>query len=175
MWNVNPLWMCDRHLMQEHADMHVAAEMLVKGHRLDHLVDRNLLEVHHIRHRHDRLENELEARGLGHRTSLPGRFPDQPAGMLNVQASRQKLLRTCYECARRQQALRTARDIEYFRATVTQLRDAGLLTNRAATQAVKRVDTVVSRPRGSDSSGKHTRPPIWMGDTDPAAGELSLR
>jgi len=70
MWAINPKLMCRKHLLGEHAEMHMFSGSIRKGIRFDGYVAKGLVEVDHIKRRHDELAKEMIVRGFQHKTPI---------------------------------------------------------------------------------------------------------
>lgn len=70
MWLVNPALLCDKHLLGEHVEMHMFAGTILKGTSIRGYVEGGLVETDKIGARHDALADEMQARGMHHRSPL---------------------------------------------------------------------------------------------------------
>ena len=68
---VGPRGMCRKHLLGEHAEIHMIVGSLIKKKQLDGFVDNNCLEMKAIGPRHNSLSQEMIKRGYNHKSSLP--------------------------------------------------------------------------------------------------------
>lgn len=70
MWMVNPVMMCQQHLLGEHVELHMFVGTLKKKINIRGYIDNNLLEPCSIKTRHDELVKEMKKRGLNHKSPL---------------------------------------------------------------------------------------------------------
>jgi len=71
MWGVNPRWLCNRHLLGEHGEMHKFLPTFRKRQR----VDRRFTPIVQIQfkgywERHEALVDEMLCRGMSHKSPL---------------------------------------------------------------------------------------------------------
>lgn len=71
MWMVNPKYMCNKHLLGEHVEIHMLIGSLLKNKSIKGFLDRGLLEPQNASTRHAELVQEMEARGMKHKSNLP--------------------------------------------------------------------------------------------------------
>lgn len=74
MWNVDPRKMCRNHLLGEHLEMHMFAGSIRKGVSIKGYVEKGLVDVNHIKDRHDELADEMGRRGYCHKSPLKSDF-----------------------------------------------------------------------------------------------------
>jgi hypothetical protein len=70
MWMVNPLFMCDQHLLGEHVEVHMFVGSMAKGIRMDGYVRNGLLDLSQIERRHQELAREMTQRGFKHKSEM---------------------------------------------------------------------------------------------------------
>lgn len=92
--------MCRRHLLGEHVELHMFVGALNKGISLKGYIDKNLVEVHTIKARHEALVTEMSARHYKHNSPLPA-FVETTIGVVDPVASTSELLRRCPDCSLR--------------------------------------------------------------------------
>lgn len=101
MWKVDPSKMCRKHLLGEHVEMHMFVGTINKGVVKDfpnsRYVKDGLVEVHHIRARHDELVAEMTRRGYNHKTPLP-EFKEYECGKVSTSLNQVELSRRCSDC-----------------------------------------------------------------------------
>lgn len=97
MWKVPPKIMCSKHLLGEHLEMHMFASAVKEKKKIDGYLRNGLVEVHHIRKRHEELASEMVRRGMRHKSPLP-RFRAYHAGKVDVNNSMRALAKRCREC-----------------------------------------------------------------------------
>lgn len=100
MWNVEASGMCSKHLLGEHVEMHMFVGTLNKNKSIEGYINKGLVEVHNIRKRHNNLVREMKARGMNHRSPLPG-FKTTKKGKVNVHKNKEDLINRCKECKKR--------------------------------------------------------------------------
>lgn len=105
MWMVHPGFMCRKHLLGEHVELHMLVGHLNKGRRLGRYVEHDLVEPTLIWQRHQ-LVLEMERRGYNHKSPLP----EYSTGYLDCteyynkidrDRARVELERRCGDCAKR--------------------------------------------------------------------------
>ena len=97
MWKINPQKMCDKHLLGEHAEMHMFVGTLNKGIRIQGYIDGGLVEVENIISRHKKLAKEMQNRGFKHKSPLPD-FEEYRAGTIDVEKNIEDLVNRCSDC-----------------------------------------------------------------------------
>ena len=101
MWNIYPELMCRKHLLGEHAEMHMFLGTLSLGKKIDGYICSGLVEIHNIKLRHDELAQEIVRRGYCHNSPMND-FPlFERAGFVDIQRSYKELESRCAECRRR--------------------------------------------------------------------------
>lgn len=106
MWNVDPRVMCRKHLLGEHVEMHMFIGTIRQGKSLQGYIDKGLVEVRNILHRHNKLAAEMKRRGMRHNSdiayfSMPAKYFVR-SGQVDVNANLIELARRCDNCAARQ-------------------------------------------------------------------------
>lgn len=98
MWNVDPRFLCRKHLLGEHVEMHMFAgtKKSKKGY-----IDKGLVEVHNIKFRHDQLVEEMRSRGMNHKTPILKEFNTFRIGKVDSEQNIKELHRRCKECRER--------------------------------------------------------------------------
>jgi len=71
MWNVDPRFLCRKHLLGEHVEMHMFLGSILKGKSMRGFIEKGLVEIHNIKLRHHQLKNEMIDRGMNHKSDLP--------------------------------------------------------------------------------------------------------
>lgn len=99
---VDPVALCDQHLLGEHFECHMVAGSLAKGYHasIRGLVAKSMLEPQNLQQRHDRLAEELTRRGFKHGSPLPQPETDI-RGNVSVKESRDALMHRCPKCLAR--------------------------------------------------------------------------
>jgi len=100
MWKVPPRFLCNRHLLGEHVEMHMFAGSIRKGISLGGYVAKGLVETGRLRRRHGELAREMRRRGMWHASPLPPARTHR-VGRVDAKANLRELSRRCPECRRR--------------------------------------------------------------------------
>lgn len=100
MWNVPPQYMCRKHLLGEHLEIHMFVSSIRLGKKMQGYIKNNLLETHNLKKRHDEIVNEMIKRKYNHKTPLddPGFISE---GNINVAVSSMILFSRCKDCRKR--------------------------------------------------------------------------
>lgn len=103
MWQVNPEFMCNQHLLGEHLEMHMYVGQIKRKIGLKGYADNNLLETKGIRLRHDELVVEMGLRGMNHKSPLAdydlSYLPDSIIdATVDREASLAELISRCEKC-----------------------------------------------------------------------------
>lgn len=102
MWLIDPMLMCDQHLLGEHAECHQLREAIRNG-RLDVVqghADAGQIDTAWLQHRHDELAEELERRGFEH--DSPMEYEDTlRMGGVEASHNRAVLSDRCGDCQSR--------------------------------------------------------------------------
>ena len=69
-WNVHPRIMCDQHLKGEHLEMHMFIGSIKRGTKMHGYIKNNELEPLTIKSRHDELVEEMQRRGMSHKSPI---------------------------------------------------------------------------------------------------------
>lgn len=106
MWMVDPAWMCDRHLLGEHAECHMLAGTLARGRSIAGYTERDLLEPMSLVGRHGALALEMTGRGFRHRSPLEAADDRYLPGevrlhRVDARGAADELARRCPACAER--------------------------------------------------------------------------
>lgn len=100
MWNVNPERMCNQHLLGEHVECHMFVATLNQGKSVQGYLDKGLLEIHNLKKRHDKISEEMKARGMKHQSKLPV-FKIIKLGKVDSKRNVIELKRRCKGCRER--------------------------------------------------------------------------
>jgi len=98
MWNVAPRLMCDQHLLGEHVEMHMFVGAMRKGVSMQGYIDGGLLEPAKLNSRHDELVQEMERRGMKHKSPLPEHPPLFEKGLVDSAGNLVELAKRCPAC-----------------------------------------------------------------------------
>ena len=72
MWgSINPKFLCNRHLLGEHVEMHMFVGTINKGISIEGYIRNNLVNPSYIEARHKELSDEMIRRGMNHNSILP--------------------------------------------------------------------------------------------------------
>lgn len=106
MWMVDPMFMCNQHLLGEHAELHKHLHNFAKHHSMTGRILNNCCEPSAYAKRHDELAKEMLRRGMVHRSPL--QQPDisylprhERIHKINVPQNAHLLVRRCRQCRSR--------------------------------------------------------------------------
>ena len=97
MWMVNPSKLCRNHLLGEHKELHQLIGSLNKKKSVLGHIEKDQVEIHNIKKRHEQLVLEMTKRGYNHQSPLP-KFKDFKAGKINISLNKKELTKRCKEC-----------------------------------------------------------------------------
>lgn len=100
MWMVDPAVLCDRHLLGEHVETHMFVGSIQKGISMAGYLANRLLNAKDLASRHTALAQEMERRGMRHKSPLPPVSVDAPSTVDPV-ANLKELARRCPACRER--------------------------------------------------------------------------
>ena len=105
MWMVPVEYMCNKHLLGEHVEIHMFVGSINNGQSVDGYIANDLLEPLSLRLRHQEIVKEMIGRGYSHKQELP---PISAAVLgaklyhtINVSKSVNDLKSRCKSCAKR--------------------------------------------------------------------------
>lgn len=110
MWMLPPGFLCRKHLLGEHVELHMLAGSLIRHKTLDGFVRNELIEPAALLARHEALAAEMLARGYRHQSPLPAEaamaaLADYPPHIreasVDTDHSRTDLAERCPNCAAR--------------------------------------------------------------------------
>jgi len=102
MWGVNPKILCNRHLLGEHAEMHMFAGCILKKTSLKGYYKNKLVRTDLLKERHDMLADEMISRGMKHNSPMPEiDCSGLKYGEIDVKANTAELFRRCPDCRKR--------------------------------------------------------------------------
>lgn len=100
MWLVDPAYMCRKHLLGEHVELHMLVATIQKRKcSLQGYVDNKLIDTTKIQHRHNELVEEMKKRGYNHKSPLT--YVDcirVGENIIDIQESHKELMRRCKDC-----------------------------------------------------------------------------
>jgi hypothetical protein len=99
MWGVDPVVMCNQHLLGEHFEMHMFVGHLQSGKRLGKFAD-GLCDPALIESRHSKLVMEMLRRGMNHNTPLTFTWEGESGYVASD--SYAELMRRCFRCRERE-------------------------------------------------------------------------
>lgn len=108
MWMVDPIFMCRRHLLGEHGELHSFIQSWRKHRKIDRRITGNAIEPNSYKKRHDELAAEMIRRGMRHCSEIEQPdFSYLPVWQKDFKVDRKKslnlLLERCPECRKRYQ------------------------------------------------------------------------
>lgn len=105
MWMINPKFMCDRHLLGEHGEIHKFIPTFQKAYsikgRMDPIVQ---IQIDCLKDRHDRLAKEMLCRGMNHKSPIHNvpdmqrLYPEYYNFKVDKRQSVQDLSKRCIAC-----------------------------------------------------------------------------
>jgi hypothetical protein len=103
MWMINPKFLCRKHLLGEHGELHKHKWTFEKRHKKDNYIKNNCIEPKSMKKRHDELAKEIVNRSYKHNSPftspdisyLPIEHQEYKINLLN---SIQDLHSRCSEC-----------------------------------------------------------------------------
>lgn len=110
MWGVPTHYLCRKHLLGEHVEMHMFVGTINKGNSIKGYILNGLVDPFKIKTRHDEIALEMEKRGMVHKSPLPELRPyalehdeeDLTRGyLINVEENITELQRRCEDCRSR--------------------------------------------------------------------------
>jgi len=115
MWMVKPKYMCRKHLLGEHVELHMLVGHLKRGKSITGFVAKGLLQPVCIDTRHEELTEEMRMRGYNHKSPMPVDWEElkkiirhipteERLAKVDVKKSLNDLLARCPECRERYRA-----------------------------------------------------------------------
>lgn len=106
MWMINPMLICNKHLIGEHGELHKHRNNFIKGHSIKGRVSPVVqIEPLSMKARHDELAKEMEARGFNHKSPYEqpdlSKYGDEINAKVDVNISKADLAERCPECRER--------------------------------------------------------------------------
>lgn len=101
MWCVNPIWMCRKHLLGEHLELHIIVDCVKANQKIDGFLVNGLIEINSIVKRHSEIVNEMLSRGYQHKTPLEfdwRRYKFKNLGFIDRLQNIRVLTTRCKEC-----------------------------------------------------------------------------
>lgn len=97
MWLVPTNIMCQQHLLGEHVEEHMMIGVINKNISIKGYIERGLFDTLKIKQRHKELVNEMNSRGINHKSPLP-KFKIKSQGKIDVKANLVELSKRCKDC-----------------------------------------------------------------------------
>lgn len=97
MWMVDPSEMCERHLFEEHTNIHIFNALLEAGEDLTAYIEAGVLDTGAMQSRHDQLVAEMIGRGMAHTTPFAP-HPVGSVGEVDHHKARIDLADLCDKC-----------------------------------------------------------------------------
>src|SRR3989304_10134100 len=110
MWMVDPKYMCRKHLLGEHLEIHMFVNTIRMGISIKGYIKNNLLEPLSLYARHNDIEKEMTKREYKHKTELNHKIvkeainklsPEDRKHKIDSNESLKELLIRCSECRER--------------------------------------------------------------------------
>lgn len=98
MWMIDPKFLCRKHLLGEHLELHMLYGAIKKGKNLDGYIKNGLIEIHNLGTRHSILVNEMKRRGYKHKSSIIFDFALLYGGKVDMNKSIYDLKERCVDC-----------------------------------------------------------------------------
>lgn len=112
MWMIAPVFLCRKHLLGEHNELHMLAGSILRVKSLEGFVRNGLLQVGDMAARHEALAQEMLSRGYNHHSPLPEVHealqaypPHIRHSVVDIAVSERDLRARCADCAARMDAL----------------------------------------------------------------------
>jgi hypothetical protein len=97
-WGVDPKFMCKKHLLGNHLELHMFLGCILKGKNIDGYIKSGFVEIHNIKSHHDRLVEEMKRRGYNHKSPLIVPHQLRILGEINKKKSLMELKERCKDC-----------------------------------------------------------------------------
>lgn len=105
MWMIDPKLMCDQHLLGEHVELHMLVGSIKRKKSISGFLDKKLLEPMAIKSRHAALVQEMEKRGMNHKSPLKefdiGYLSIRAATKVDINKSILDLEKRCQDCRKK--------------------------------------------------------------------------
>lgn len=96
---VDPSIMCRQHLLGEHAEMHMFIGAIDRGFSVKGYLEKGLLEVHNLFHRHEQLVREMKRRGYKHNSEIDEKRKQvERLGLIDKEKNLKQLINRCSNC-----------------------------------------------------------------------------
>lgn len=101
MWMVPTDFLCDKHLLGEHFEIHLFVSAIKSGRSIQGYLNKGLLNVADLSRRHRQIVREMKRRGMNHRSPLCVDFCAVVKNTVDIDVSWRELARRCPDCRRR--------------------------------------------------------------------------
>jgi hypothetical protein len=101
MWGVNPKWLCNKHLLGEHVEMHMFTGTIQKNKSIRGYLIKGLVNPSLIKKRHDKLAEEMIERGMNHQSDLNIDCSDFINRPISIRKNEEELCKRCEICRER--------------------------------------------------------------------------
>lgn len=101
MWDLDPRWLCKKHLLGEHVEMHMFVGSILKDINITKYITTGLVDPKRIKERHDLLVEEMLAREYNHNSELEQPDVSKYANILpciDIKGNMEDLFDRCPEC-----------------------------------------------------------------------------
>jgi len=99
---VEPRIMCIRHLLGEHAEIHMFIETISRGNSVKGYLERGLLEVHSLYNHHEELVREMKRRNYRHDSPITKKWIQaRILGSIDKDKNVRQLISHCSRCRER--------------------------------------------------------------------------
>ena len=106
MWMIEPKFLCRKHLLGEHSEIHKHKHNFEKKYKIDKRIENGQIEPQSMKIRHDELVQEMLNRNYNHKS--PYEMPDisyltayQKNFKVDIEKNIQELKNRCEECKKR--------------------------------------------------------------------------
>ena len=97
---INPIFMCNRHIVAEHSEIHMLRGRMRQKFSIDGWLTNGLIEPQNMVKRHQALVREMTKRAMHHRSPLHQPH-HAPVGHVDLRRSIEELSARCPACAER--------------------------------------------------------------------------
>ena len=99
---LDPRIMCNKHLLGEHAEIHMFIGAINRGYSVKGYLDKGLLEVHSLYSRHEELAKEITHRKYRHNSEIDKKWKQaERLGSIDRQKNLRQLISRCSRCRKR--------------------------------------------------------------------------
>jgi len=99
---LDPRIMCSRHLLGEHAEIHMFVAAINRGYSVKGYLEKGLLEVHNLYNRHQELAKEMIQRNYRHNSQIDRKWKQaKTLGYIDRKKNLRQLINRCQRCRER--------------------------------------------------------------------------